>query len=80
MAMFFWIGTALGVVAGMLHASLVFRRRLAEGSGGIAEAVYFAAWTIALWIMFGAYVMAFWIVGLIGMALSRIGRRARVAP
>jgi len=66
---FLWIGAALGAIVGVCHGLWVFRRQAAEG--GFGGAVYFALWTLVLWIVFGAYVLAFWILGALGLAVSR---------
>lgn len=78
MSMFIWIGTAIGFVVGTLHACSIFRQRLAQGAG-MPKAVYFAVWTLALWSLFGAYVLAFWVLGAAGIAVSRVGRQERPA-
>ena len=78
MAMFIWIGTAIGFVVGTFHARSIFRQRLAQGVG-MPKAIYFAVWTLFLWSLFGAYVLAFWLLGAAGIAVSRAGRQGRPA-
>jgi hypothetical protein len=70
---FLWIGAALGAVVGVIHGLWVFRRQSA--SGGPVGALYFALWTLVLWIVFGAYVLAFWILGASGLVVSRVAKR-----
>ncbi len=71
----FW-GTALGVVFGALHAPLVFRSRIADEGASPARAAYFAVWAITLWALFGTYLLAFWLIGAAGIAVSRLKRGA----
>lgn len=74
MGTFLQIGVVLGAVVGLIHALHLFReRRVVAGTGA---ALWFAVWTVALWTLFGAYVLAFWIIGALGMALSGAGRPA----
>ena len=64
----------------MLHAVQVYRRRVEEEGAGTGRAVYFALWAVALWTLFGAYMLAFWIIGVIGLAVSRLRRPAEAGP
>ena len=71
-----WVGTALGLGVGALHAAGVFRGRLAAGNSKLLEGVYYGAWTVTLWALFGAYVLVFWLLGLAGMVIFKLlGRR-----
>ena len=79
MVAFLWIGTSLVIVLGVLHGISVFRQQSAIAGGGLGRALYFALWTLALWTVFGAYVLAFWILGAVGLALSGLGKRAETA-
>ena len=69
---FLYWGTVLGVVFGTLHAPLVYRSRVADEGASPARAAYFAAWTFTLWVLFGAYLLAFWLIGATGIAVSRL--------
>lgn len=59
---------ALGAVLGLAHGYWIYRQvsaRHSTGAGlsGRARGVYYALWTLALWTVFGTYVLAFWILG-----------------
>jgi hypothetical protein len=69
---FLLIGALLGAVIGVLHAGYLYRDRIAGGHSGIVSAAWFAAWTLALWTVFGPYPLAFWIIGAVGLAFSRL--------
>ena len=74
---FVWLGTLLGAVIGLLHGGVVFRRQLVAPGGGTLGACWFTLWTVALWTVFGAYVLAFWILGAVGLALAGLFRPGR---
>ncbi len=81
---FLLIGSALGALLGLLHAVYLFRqiavRAPADGTpGGKAQGLYYAVWAFVLWILFGSYVLAFWIFGLLAYPIVRLVRRQRVA-
>ena len=76
MEQFLYWGTVLGVVFGTLHAPLVYRSRIADEGASPARAAYFAAWALMLWALFGAYLLAFWLIGATGIAVSRLKRGA----
>lgn len=73
---FLWAGTFLGAVFGLIHAIHNFRQRMMDPGSGLAGAFYFALWTFALWTLFGAYLLVFWIIGAVGLAISRLKRPA----
>jgi hypothetical protein len=77
---FLWLGTFFGAVFGVLHAVHVYRRRVEEDAAGPGRAAYFALWAVALWTIFGAYLLAFWIIGAVGLAVSRLRRPAETGP
>jgi hypothetical protein len=62
------VGAVAGAIAGCAHAVDVYRRcdRTSAGGGlrGNARAVYHAVWTLALWVLFGAYVLIAWLLGM----------------
>ena len=72
---FLWAGTVLGAGFGLLHAFSVYRNRVAEEGASPVRALYFGAWTVALWTLFGAYLLAFWLLGAVGMAATRVLRQ-----
>ncbi len=67
-----WSGAVLGALFGVLHAAQVYRRRVADEGASPGRAAYFALWAVALWTLFGAYLLAFWIIGAVGLAISRL--------
>src|SRR5262249_48916397 len=77
MANFLWIGSALGAALGLLHGIYLYRQQtarvLASGTtSSRAMGLYYGIWAFALWILFGAYVLAFWIVGSIVYWIARL--------
>ena len=62
-----WAGTILGAVLGVANAAYVYRvvarRNPADTVPNRARAVYFAGWTLVLWILFGGYVLVLWLAG-----------------
>lgn len=83
MAVFLWIGSGLGALLGLAHGIQVYRgiaeRAPADGrASGRLRAAYYALWTFALWTLFGFYVLAFWILGLIAYPVvhALMGSRA----
>ncbi len=84
MGNFLLIGTALGALLGLLHGVYLFRRIAARRpTGGIpsgkTQGLYYALWAFVLWILFGSYVLAFWILGLLAYPIVRLVQRHRVA-
>ena len=78
MHVFLWIGSALGAVLGLLHGVYLYRQQAAT-AGGRAMGLYYGLWAFALWTLFGSYVLAFWVLGLIAHAISRLARMRRSA-
>lgn len=76
MALFLELGVVLGFLIGLAHGAYLYRQR---STAGYHDGVYFGLWTLALWTVFGAYVLAFWLIGVAGMALARL-RSAGAAP
>ena len=75
---FLWIGTALGALVGLLHGAAMFGARRAAG-GALGEALYYSVWTLALWTLFGAYVLLFYILGGVAMLVARLFRKGAPA-
>jgi hypothetical protein len=82
MANFLWLGSAFGAIFGMLHGIYLYRQQaacaLASGTtGGRAIGLYYGLWAFALWTLFGAYVLALWVLGSIAYLIARFvsGRR-----
>ncbi len=81
---FFWIGSALGAVLGLLHGIYLYRQQAARASasgttGSRAKGLYYGLWAFALWTLFGSYVLAFWILGSVGYAIARLAPGRRTA-
>ncbi len=81
---FLLIGSALGALLGLLHGVYLFRqiavRAPADGiPGGKAQGLYYAIWAFILWILFGSYVLAFWILGLLAYPIVRLVQRQKEA-
>lgn len=74
---FFFLGTAVGAIFGVLHAPMVYRNRIADQGGSPQKAGYFAVWAVLLWTLFGAYVLALWLMGAAGMTFSHIRHTVR---
>ena len=73
---FLWSGAVLGALLGVIHAVQAYRQRIADEGASPGRAAYFALWAVALWALFGAYLLAFWIIGAVGLAVSRLRRSA----
>ena len=60
-------GTLLGAIFGMAHAVYVFT--VVASHCGTARApryaagLYAGAWTLFLWLLFGTYLLLFWLLG-----------------
>ena len=75
-----WLGSAIGAVVGVLHGVNLYRQMAArapagQSSGGRAQALYYALWTLVLWTVFGAYALFFWILGVLAYPIVRLIRR-----
>ena len=70
MSSFLWIGTGLGAFFGILHGAYLYRQQIAVR--GRAAGLYYGIWTFALWTLFGAYVLVFWILGFILYSIGRL--------
>ena len=76
MSEFLLVGSAIGAAIGLVHATILFTQRTADGQSAAAS-IYSAGWALILWTVFGAYVLLFWLLGAILMGTFRlIGRRA----
>jgi len=77
---FLWIGSALGAAFGLVHGLYLYRQQAALSSaGGKAKGLYYGLWAFALWTVFGAYVLAFWILGCGAYAIARLIPKRRTA-
>ncbi len=79
-----WIGSLLGLVIGSLHAVHLYRRRVADAresatAGATAhlatahlEGAYYGLWALALWVIFGTYVLVLWVIGAVAFSIFRL--------
>ena len=60
-------GSLLGLLAGLAHAAYVYRVVASEGdtrsSSQPGTALYYALWTVSLWVLFGSYLLLLWLLG-----------------
>lgn len=83
MSILLTVGTSVGFALGVIHGRGVFGRRMAEAGASAPDgasarrlrAAYAALWTVALWTLFGSYVLLLWIVSV----PLWVGSRARRA-
>ena len=45
-----------------------------RGPGGRIQGLYYALWSLVLWTVFGSYVLAFWLLGLLAYPVVRASR------
>lgn len=72
MANFLVVGCLVGMIIGLFHAWVDFSNRIKMSSRHLTEtrapepmsALYAALWLVALWTIFGAYVLALWLISL----------------
>jgi len=81
MGTFIWIGSALGAVVGLLHGIYLYRQQTArllanDPTRSRAIGLYYGLWAVVLWTIFGAYVLAFWILGAVAWPVARLISRA----
>ena len=79
-----WIGSLLGLAIGSLHAVHLYRRRVADAresaAGGATahlatahlEGAYYGLWALALWVIFGTYVLVPWVTGAVAYSIFRM--------
>lgn len=72
MSFFFWVGTALGTVVGFLHMLQVLLVRWGRPGLNSYKTLWQALWTFVLWAAFGAYVLAFWLLGALCLVAARL--------
>ena len=77
MTAFLWAGGMLGAILGLGHGCYLYRQQVARNAHrgairGTAVGLYYGVWAFALWALFGAYVLGFWILGCVGYAISRL--------
>ena len=81
LTIFMWAGAVLGFAAGLIHAvQILLTQPSLPGRNSKAMACYRALWAIALWTLFGGYLLLMWIVAVIlRPVLGLLARRRRVA-
>ncbi len=79
-----WIGSLLGLAIGSLHAVHLYRRRVADARESAAagttvhlttahlEGAYYGLWALALWVIFGTYVLVLWVIGAVAYSIFRM--------
>lgn len=71
-----WTGSVIGAVVGCLHAAFVYRSIVnavpAQAVQRRARGIYYAVWTLALWILCGSYILILWLIAVIFYAGSRV--------
>ncbi len=84
-----WIGSLLGLAIGSLHAVHLYRARVADAresaAGGATadlatahlEGAYYGLWALALWVIFGTYVLVLWVIGTVAYSIFRLFPRHR---
>lgn len=72
MSTYLLAGTAIGAVIGFLHMLCLFAARFGRTGLTPLKTLWHGVWIWALWTVFGAYVLSFWILGLLCLGLSRL--------
>src|SRR5262245_52175683 len=62
-----WAGTIIGATCGVGHGVYVYNRvgeasKTAPRSLDRPKAIFYAIWTLVLWVLFGVYMMVLWVV------------------
>lgn len=67
--MVMWAGSAVGAVLGLVHAAYVYQIVTNWASADLepnpTRGLYYALWTVGLWILFGSYVLILWLAGIV---------------
>ena len=77
---YLWIGTTIGAIVGFLHMLIIFQTRLGRAGLAPLKTVWQGIWTWILWTLFGAYILAFWILGAVLLGVSKLMNRTRETP
>src|SRR5262245_14638319 len=77
MGTFLWIGSALGAAVGLVHGVYLYRQQVgrapaSDPTGNKAAGLYYGLWAVLLWTIFGAYVLAFWILGAVAWPVAQL--------
>ena len=76
---FIWFGTMLGAGLGLAHALYFIATRLGRPGTRAAGVLWHGLWIWGLWALFGAYVLFFWLLGLVSYVAVRATGGGRVA-
>ena len=77
MGNFFWFGTLLGFVIGCAHFAQILISRLSGNELNFSKTVWHALWVLALWTLFGSYVLLLWLAGILLLVTYRALYRDR---
>ena len=83
MASFLFISSACGAALGLLHARNLYRQIAVRDqtktlTGVNLRGLYYGIWTVALWTIFGSYVVVLWLIGAFATAI--VGMNSKQAP
>jgi len=72
-------GSLLGTLFGLAHARYVYKtvanaRVSGEFGNSQSAAGYYAFWTLALWVLFGTYLLVFWLASVIFYTVFKLWR------
>ena len=75
-------GLLFGALAGSVHALHLYRQIRREPHAVSDDvqrkrAAYFALWTLALWLLFGSYVLYLWLIAVIVRAAAALRQPRR---
>ena len=66
---FLLLGTTVGLLFGLFHAVYMSRLVASGGNstapGSLTTAFNFTIWTLALWLIMGGYLLAFWLIAVV---------------
>ena len=62
-----WAGSIVGIVLGLIHAVYVYRVVSVQTpeTTDPMPAIYYALWTLVLWVLMGTYVLVLWLAGVV---------------
>ncbi len=81
-----WISSIVALGFGVAHALYIYRQEIGEFRAVLLRqpvairlrAVYYALWTLVLWLLLGATVVLYWAIALVPYLIAKIIRAARV--
>lgn len=83
MASFLLISSACGAALGLLHALYLYRQIAVRGqtkgvTGVNLRGLHYGIWTVALWTIFGSYIVVLWLIG--SFAAAIVGMNSKQTP